>query len=289
MATHDAAPQSVQLGDWKLTCISDGTFRLDGGAMWGVVPAALWRSMTPPAADNTIQLALNCFLAERGSDKVLIEGGVGDRWEAKHLAMYQIDRGRNLEASLAMVGVTASEITHAIASHCHWDHIGAWVVKEGDTLLPRFPNAAYMAPQIEIEAALHPDPVRKASYRAEDLQAVLDAGMLTGYHDGDELLPGIHGHVLGGHSSGVAVIRVDGGPSDQQAIFWADVVPTTHHIQPPYIMAYDLNAEWSYNVRSEWLRRASEGAWLGLFYHDPEVPFARIVPDGRRYALQPVG
>ncbi len=254
--------------------------------MWGVVPANIWRSMTPPAEDNTIEMALNCFLLERGEEKVLIEAGVGDRWAQKHLDIYHIDRSRTLIASLGMLGVAPDEITHAIASHCHWDHIGAWVKSEGDTLVPQFPNAKHFAPQVEIDAVLNPDAVRKASYRSDDLQMVLDRGLLHGFHDEEELLPSIFGHVLGGHSSGVSVIRIDGGPGAGQAVFWSDVVPTTHHIQPPYIMAYDLNAELSYNVRSEWLRKTADAGWLGLFYHDPEVPFARITPDGRRYALE---
>lgn len=288
MGTHDSAPRSLDFGDCRITCISDGTFRLDGGAMWGVVPANLWRPMTPPAEDNTILLALNCFLVERGEHKILIEGGVGDRWADKHRAMFHIDRSRTLVDSLAQAGVAPADITHAVASHCHWDHIGAWVVEREGSLEPRFPNARHFAPQIEVDAVLHPDPVRKASYRSEDLQAVLDAGLLEGFVDGQEVAPGVTGHVLGGHSSGVSVLRVDGGDPDHQAVFWADVVPTSHHIQPPYIMAYDLNAELSYQVRSEWLQRAAEGSWLGLFYHDPEVPFARVRADGRRYALEVV-
>ena len=288
MGTHNTQPRKLPLGDCQITCLSDGTFRLDGGAMWGVVPANLWRKMTPPAEDNTILLALNCFLVEKGQHKILIEGGVGDRWAEKHIAMYHIDRARTIDESLRLAGVQPEEITHAIASHCHWDHIGAWVRHEYGDLRPRFPNAHHFAPQIEIDAVLNPDPVRKASYRTEDLKAVLDAGLLQGFSDGEEIVPGITGHVLGGHSSGVSVLRVDGGAADQQAIFWADVVPTTHHIQPPYIMAYDLNAELSYNVRSEWIQKACEGRWVGLFYHDPEIPFARITSEGRRYGLQEV-
>ncbi|MCA9001944.1 MAG: MBL fold metallo-hydrolase, partial [Planctomycetes bacterium] len=276
MTSTPVKPQPVKLGDWTLTVVRDGFFRLDGGAMWGVVPQAIWREMTPPAEDNTIRMALNCFLAERGDVKVLIEGGVGDRWSDKHRAMYHLDRAQNLRRSLAALDLKPEDITHAVASHCHWDHVGAWVEEVDGELKPLMPNAKHYAPEAEIAQCLNPDAIRRASYRAEDLQALLDADLLMGFTGETQLIEGLTTHVLGGHSSGVSVIRLDGGSPADQAIFWADVVPTAHHIQPPYIMAYDMNAEVSYHVRSEWLERAAQGGWLGLFYHDPETPFGRI-------------
>lgn len=280
--------QSVQLGEWTVTQVPDGYFRLDGGAMWGVVPQAIWGKMTPPAEDNTIRMALNCFLAVRGDDKVLIEGGVGDRWADKHKAMYHLDRTQNLRASLAALSVKPEDITHAVASHCHWDHVGAWVEEVDGKLKPLMPNAKHFAPEAEIAQCLNPDRIRRASYRAEDLQTLLDEDLLIGFTGETQIIDGLTTHVLGGHSSGVSVIRLDGGDPESQAIFWADVVPTTHHIQPPYIMAYDMNAEVSYYARSEWLEKASEAGWLGLFYHDPETPFARITKPDRRYEIDPV-
>ncbi|MFT4648043.1 MAG: glyoxylase-like metal-dependent hydrolase (beta-lactamase superfamily II) [Planctomycetota bacterium] len=280
--------QSVQLGEWTVTQVPDGFFRLDGGAMWGVVPKAMWGKLTPPAEDNTIRMALNCFLAERGTVKVLIEGGVGDRWSEKHVAMYHLDRTQSLRVSLAALDVLPEDITHAVASHCHWDHVGAWVEEVDGELKPLMPNAKHYAPEAEIAQCLNPDRIRKASYRSQDLQTLLDEDLLVGFTGETQILEGLTSHVLGGHSTGVSVFRLDGGTPESQAIFWSDIVPTTHHIQPAYIMAYDMNAEESYNVRSEWLERACEGGWVGLFYHDPEVPFARITKPERRYVIEPV-
>lgn len=271
---------------WKITALSDGFLRLDGGAMWGVVPAAFWRSMTPPAEDNTILLALNCFLAEKGEHKVLIEGGVGDRWNEKLRGIYHIQSDPNIAFTLHEVGVAPEDITMVVLSHCHWDHCGALVVERDGKLVPRFANAKVYAPAIEIDSCQNPDPVRAASYRAEDLGALEQAGLLIPMDGTTTVLPGIEVHILGGHSDGVSVILI--GEGSERAIFWSDVVPTTHHVQPPYIMAYDLDVARSYEVRSEWIARAADNGWLGLFYHDPEVPFARIERAGKRYGIVPL-
>ena len=120
--------RSVQAGEWKITALSDGFFRLDGGSMWGVVPANIWRKLTPPAEDNTIRLALRPFLLERGDVRAVVEVGVGDRWEEKWRGIYHIDRTETLEGTVRACGLEPEEITHVVASHCHWDHIGSQVV-----------------------------------------------------------------------------------------------------------------------------------------------------------------
>ena len=285
--TTGFCPRVIEIGGWRIRELSDGFFRLDGGAMWGVVPANLWRKLTPPADDNTIRMALRPFLAERGAHKVVIEAGVGQRWEEKWRAIYQLEPSTTLAQSLAACGVAPHEVTHVVASHCHWDHIGALVVARDGALAPLFPNARHFAPRIEIAMAKQPGHARAGSYRAEDLLAVERAGLLQAFEGRFEVLPGLVCHTLGGHSDGVSVITI-GEEAGDCAIFWSDVVPTTHHVQPPYIMAYDLDVARSFEVRSEWIERAERGAWIGLFYHDEQHAFGRIVRDGKRYAVRPI-
>ena len=200
------SPQRMQLGDWTFTELADGYLRLDGGAMWGVVPRAMWQNWTPPDEHNRIFMATRCFLAERGDDVVVIEGGVGDRWEPKWMGRYGIESGGALTESLRRAGREPEEVTHAIASHCHWDHIGAWLVEDKGERVPRFPKARYLAPADEIEAALHPDSLRRASYRAEDLDILQASGRLQAYDGQSELLPGLEARVVRGHSGGIALL-----------------------------------------------------------------------------------
>jgi glyoxylase-like metal-dependent hydrolase (beta-lactamase superfamily II) len=278
-------PRTVQAGEWKLTALSDGFMRLDGGSMWGVVPASMWRKLTPPAEDNTILIALRPFLAERGAYKVVIEPGLGDRWDPKWRAIYQIVRDETLAQSLQTLGLAPEAITHVVATHCHFDHIGAQVIEQGGALVPQFPRAEHWAPTTEIAIAKKPGHARAASYRAEDVEPIEARGLLHAYDGTREILPGLVAHVLGGHSDGVAVLTFNADGPGETAIFWSDVVPTTHHIQPPYIMAYDIDVVRSFEQRSAWLERAADGNWIGMFFHDVERPFARIARDGRRYAL----
>lgn len=286
-----ASPASLRAGAWDLFPLLEGRMRLDGGAMWGVVPAALWRKLTPPDADNTIELALRPVLARRGADVVLIEPGIGSRWDAKQRALYRIDARPGIAAALAEHGLAPEDVTHVLATHCHWDHIGAWVVERAGELAPAFARARHFAPRVEIERCLTAEHARRGSYRPADVRPLLDAGLLAGYAGEFELLPGLVAHVLGGHSEGVSVVtfgldahRADAPP----AIFWSDVVPTRHHAQPPYIMAFDIDVETSFRVRSEWLERAAAGGWSCLYYHDAQLAAGRLAREGKRYVCAPL-
>lgn len=277
-------PRSVRVGDWTLTALSDGYLRLDAGGMWGVVPKALWEALTPAAPDNTILIALRPFLAVRGDDVVVIEGGVGRRWDERWRRIYQMVATETLESTLAACGVALGDVTHVVASHAHWDHIGALVDAAG---APLFPNARHFAPAIEIETARRPGHARAPSYRAQDVEPLLERGLLEGFDGATELLPGLKAHVLGGHSDGVSVITFNEDGPGETAVFWSDVVPTSHHVQPAYIMAYDIDVVRSFEQRSAWLERAAREGWIGCFYHDVDQAFGRVRGDGRRYAFEP--
>lgn len=287
-----AAPE-LHISGWRIRPVIEGRFRLDGGAMWGVVPKNLWGPLTPPAEDNTIAMALRCFLCERGDDRVVIEGGVGDRWSDKHRGLYHLNGG-HLRRGLADLGVTPEQITCAVASHGHWDHVGGWVESTDAGLAPLFPNARHVLPAVELERCLNPDHVRKASYRPEDLATLVERGQLEGLDTSSgaptEVLPGVWLETVGGHSDGSSVVFVGAEPraAGDTAVFWGDVVPTGHHIQPPYIMAYDIDVARSFEQRGRLLADAAEHGWWGLYYHDESQAWSRLVRDGRRFATAEV-
>ena len=279
------ALRETRLGPWRIVALRDASFALDGGAMFGVVPRTLWEKLTPVNADHTVPLSTTPYLLDDGVHKVVVEPGLGQRWGDKQRAMFHIDHGdgRELLESLRAAGVAPEEVTHCLMSHCHWDHIGAVCGVDG---LPVFPNAEHWAPASERDACLTPDHLRRASYRTEDLQPVIDAGLLRVYSGDHEVLPGLRMVEIGGHSDGVSLVILE--TEEGKAAFWADVVPTANHVHLPFIMAYDMNAEKSWQVRSEWIPRAAEEGWLCLLYHDPATPLGRFVHDGRRYAFQPL-
>ena len=285
-------PRTLVAGGWRITDLFDASFRLDGGAMWGVVPKNLWARMTPPADDNTILLAARPYLAERDGVRVVIEGGMGSRWNDKQRAIYHLDRDprTTLEATLRTRGLAPEDIDHVVCSHCHFDHIGALVEERDGELSPLFPRARVHFPAPELAAARTPHHPRRASYRADDFEPLIEAGLVELHsNEGDstggrELLPGITLHQVGGHSEGMTVVLFGEGDAGPTAAFWGDLIPTSHHIQPPYIMAYDVDVPRSFEMRTMWLARAADEGIVGLSYHDPHRPFTRIVRDGKRYA-----
>ncbi|KAA3609031.1 MAG: MBL fold metallo-hydrolase [Planctomycetota bacterium] len=277
--------REIRVGRFRIRALRDARFALDGGAMFGVVPRTLWQRLTPVNEDHTIPLATTPFLIEDDRHRVVLEPGLGLRWEEKARRMFHIDHGDGHEigASLAALGVEPETVTHCLMSHLHWDHAGGACGADGE---PLFPRAEYWAPASEIHAALHPDHLRRASYREEDVQPLLDHDLLGGFQGEAEPVPGIRMIELGGHSDGVSLILVEDG--GQTACFWADVVPTRNHVHLPFIMAYDMNAALSHQVREAWIPRAVEENWTCLLYHDPLFPMVKFVQDGKRYTFEPI-
>lgn len=281
-----AAPlRETRLGAWRIVALRDADFALDGGAMFGVVPRALWGRLTPVNEDHTVPLATTPYLLDDGEHRVVVEPGMGHRWSDKERAMFHIDHGggHELVASLRAAGVEPEEVSHVLMTHCHWDHIGAACGADG---APVFPHARHWTPRSERDAAMDPDHLRRASYRRPDLEPIVDAGLLEVFDGEAEVLPGLSMVELGGHSDGVSLVLLD--TPEGKAAFWADVVPTRNHVHLPFIMAYDMNAEKSWQVRSEWIPRAVEEEWLNLLYHDPVAPMGRFRFDGKRYAFDPL-
>ena len=269
----------MKFGDYRVEIVPDCEFRLDGGAMFGVVPRNLWSRTFPPDEQNRIRMNMNCVFIDTGSERVLIETGIGDKWSEKHVAMYGIDRKRSLDKSLqAIAGVNANEITIVINTHLHFDHAGGNTKHdESGTLVPSFPNARYFISRAEYEHAESPSDRDRASYLVENWRPLKESGQVE-LKDADyEVVPGLSMETHAGHNRSMQCWRLDRG--GQTLFGFADLVPTRAHVPFAWIMGYDLYPVETLEAKKRLLPQAARDGWACLFYHDPQQPLGRIVED----------
>jgi glyoxylase-like metal-dependent hydrolase (beta-lactamase superfamily II) len=192
----------MQFGDYRVEIIPDCEFRLDGGAMFGVVPRNLWSKPCPPDDQNRIRMNMNCLFIEAGRERILIDTGIGDKWSAKHRAMYGINRVRSLDESLKEIaGVTSSDITIVINTHLHFDHAGGnTLVDESGQAVPAFPHARYFVSRAEFEHAEAPTDRDRASYFAENWQPLRQSGQLELKDSEYEVVSGLRMETQTGHN-----------------------------------------------------------------------------------------
>ncbi|MDZ7289927.1 MAG: MBL fold metallo-hydrolase [candidate division KSB1 bacterium] len=260
----------MKFSDIEIFLLSDGLFRLDGGAMFGVVPRALWEKNDPPDEKNRILLGLNPLLILRGKEKVLIDAGIGDKFDPKFGGIYGIQREQTLIDQLATRGLQPEDITHVILTHLHFDHIG-WSTRRNvaGEIVPTFPNATYFCQRGEFEYALNPDPRSKASYIQENFVPLQQHGVLQVLEGSGEILPGIEGVVTGGHTRDHMIVKVHS--TGKIVCFLADLVPTTSHLKTPYVMGYDLYPAQTMEIKPKVLQQAFEEQWLLVFEHAPRI------------------
>jgi glyoxylase-like metal-dependent hydrolase (beta-lactamase superfamily II) len=305
----------VEIGDYRIEIIPDTEFRLDGGAMFGVVPRVLWERVCPPDESNRISMNMNCVFVDTGKEKVLIETGIGEKWSEKETAMYGIFRERPLAETLfEKTGCKPDDITIVVNTHLHFDHAGGNTViadrgsriadldyasthrrrtmggnptgREGvldlqaSTPTPQFTSARYFVSASELDAANNPHERDRASYLSENWQPVIDSGQLELKPDDYEVVPGLKLQTIRGHSQTMQTWRLDRG--GETVYGFADLIPTRHHLRLPWIMGYDLYPTETLEFKKRILPEAVEGKWLCLFYHDLAPEFLRLVEsDGK--------
>lgn len=277
----------MQIGPYRLDRVDDGHFRLDGGAMYGVVPRVLWSRKAPPDEQNRIALGLNCLLLRGDGRSILVDAGIGDKFDAKERGMYGITRREGeLLLQLEDLGVRAEDVTDVILTHLHFDHGGGLTTRRGDEILPVFPRARHHVQRRNWAWAMEPTERDRASYLKENY-AVLEKSGLVNLLDGDvEILPGIHAMGTEGHTTGHQMIRIEGAQGT--AVHCGDLIPTSWHLPLPWIMGYDLRPLETLEEKRRLLTRAAEEGWILFFEHDPEPErFAgKVALDGKgRYHL----
>lgn len=267
----------MQFGDFELFSISDGTFRLDGGAMFGVVPKVLWERTNPADERNRILLGLNCLLIKSQVDLILVDTGIGDLYDEKFASMFGIDRpGGGLVGGLAALGYKPADITKVILTHLHFDHSGGNCVRaEKDELTPAFSNAMYYFQQGELEYAKQPDPRSRGSYLSQNWEAVEASDQLTLISGDHEVVPGVSVQVTGGHTRDHQILKIES--DGKVACFLADLAPTSSHLKTPYVMGYDLYPGTTMQMKEKVLKQALAENWLLLFEHAPNVKAGYLI------------
>ncbi len=298
----------MNFGDYRVEIIPDTEFRLDGGAMFGVVPRVLWERVCPPDGFNRIRLQMNCLFIETPTEKILIETGIGEKWTGKHIQMYGIFREKPLARTLfEKTGYTPGDITIVVNTHLHFDHAGGNTILEremgrkGDReikggnphvskgvnakIIPSFPNARYFVSKSEFEQAENPHERHRASYLRENWACLIESGQLELKPDNYEVVEGLTMETVRGHSETMQCVRLN--RSGHTLYSFADLIPTRHHLPFAWIMGYDLYPVETLEFKKRILPQAVQENWLCFFYHDFDSPLCRLVEiDGKLKAVK---
>jgi glyoxylase-like metal-dependent hydrolase (beta-lactamase superfamily II) len=272
--------QTFTLGSLRCHLLEGGSQRLDGGAMFGVVPKPLWSRKVVPDDRNRIPLAMRCLLIEHPDGLVLVDTALGDKQDPKFLDIYGVEnRGdpgpTRLEDALREAGHRPEEVRWVINTHLHFDHAGGNTLRSGTGVRLGFPNATYVVQQHELEFARHTNERTRASYLPPNFEPVAEAGRWRLIDGEVEILPGIRARLTPGHVPWhQSIVIASGGDT---AVFLADLVPTSAHLPLAYIMGYDLEPLRTLESRRSLYRDALAGHWWFIFEHDPTVAMGRVV------------
>lgn len=276
----------VAIGDIEVIRLLDGTFRVDGGAMFGVVPKTLWAKRAVPDRENRITLALNCFLIRTPETTLLLDTGVGPDVDRRYVDFYSFERDLGLFGVLAELRLGPEDIDIIVNSHLHFDHCGGNTLRTAEgRWVPAFPKARYVVQRGEWEQALHPVERDKPSYLPARLKPLGSPGTLSLVEGDAPVAPGVEAVLVPGHTAFHQGLKVVSG--GRTFFYLGDSVPTVAHIDLPYIMSYDLYPVDTFNNKKALLARAAEEGWVVAFSHDLSHPFGTLQRSGKRLDFVP--
>jgi glyoxylase-like metal-dependent hydrolase (beta-lactamase superfamily II) len=265
------------LGDFELTVLSDGTYFLDGGAMFGVVPKPLWERRAPADELNRILLGTNTVVVRTGKHTVVIETGIGNKLPPKFAEIFEAKQ--QLPQAFAAAGISMTEVDIVINTHLHFDHCGWNTTLTADgKVVPTFPNARYFAHRGEVEHG-HLQLERDAvSYISENYDPLVESGQMALLEDNPgsvtEIVTGISVEVYPGHTAQLMAVNIDS--NGRRACYISDLIPTSAHLDPTWVMGYDLDPVTCIAQRKRFYSRAIPENWLVLFTHDHHRPMGYI-------------
>lgn len=272
----------MKIGNYNLSVIETGTLGLDGGAMFGVVPKALWQKTNPADQSNRVKLAARNLLLESGDRKILIDTGIGNGWDEKFVKIYSIDQTENsLFNSLKEKGIAPEDITDVILTHLHFDHTGGAVVFDGEKVLPAFPNAKYYVRKKQFEWANNPSDRDKGSFVKNRFNTLYDEGILALIDEGKEFDEGIELFEVNGHTFSQQLVKIS--DNSKTLFYCADLIPFASHLHIPYVMGFDLQPLITVLEKKEYLFQAVEENWYLFFEHDPKIVSATVELTNKGY------
>ena len=266
----------TSLGDFELTVVSDGTYFLDGGAFFGVVPKTMWSKKAAPDEQNRLEAGLNSLLVRTGEKNILIETGIGNKLPDKLVQIYK--QPAKLLDNLHTAGVAPEEIDIVINTHLHFDHCGWNTVRRGDQIVATFPNAKYYVQRKEWEHGCLQLERDAISYVSPNYDPLLETGQMVLLDGDQELLPGISVKVFPGHTANMQAVIIEsgGGKGTKKACYISDLIPTSMHIGLTWVMAFDLFQLETIESRKKYYAWAMPERWLTVFTHYDQTPWGYI-------------
>lgn len=260
----------------KLYTINTGYFKLDGGAMFGVVPKVIWNKINPADENNLCSWALRCLLIEDGNRLILVDNGIGNKQNEKFMSHYYLHGDDTLDKSLKQHGFHRDDITDVFLTHLHFDHCGGSIIREGDTLVPAFKNAVFWSNASHWDWAVHPNDREKASFLKENILPIQESGQLKFVEDENQSAEKIIGNgkfapnfdllFVNGHTSQMMLPKLM--YKERTIVYMADLLPSAGHIPLPYVMAYDMFPLTTLKEKKEFLNEAAEENYILFFEHD---------------------
>ncbi|MDQ6890358.1 MAG: MBL fold metallo-hydrolase [Bacteroidota bacterium] len=255
----------------KLFSVNAGYFKLDGGAMFGVVPKSMWQKLNPPDEKNLCNWAMRCLLIEDENRLMLIDNGMGNKQDEKFFGHYYLNGDDTIEKSLSKYGFAKDDITDVFLTHLHFDHCGGSIEKSGNKLVPAFKNATYWSNEKHWEWATNPNDREKASFLKENILPIKESGKLKFIEtkEGLEFTENIKIRFVKGHTESMMLPQIK--YKEKTIIFMADLLPSVAHIPVPYIMAYDTRPLETLREKKLFLSEAQKEDYILFFEHDPEI------------------
>ncbi|MCB0665216.1 MAG: MBL fold metallo-hydrolase [Saprospiraceae bacterium] len=265
----------------KITPLEAGRFKLDGGAMFGVVPKRIWNRLNPADDENMCSWTMRSLLLETGEKKILVDCGIGFKQGEKFRSHFY-PHGAELEDSMEEVNISAEEITDVFITHFHFDHVGGALKEVNGKIFPTFPNATYWSNQVHYDYAYDPNARERASFLKENFVPLKDQGKLQfiDYQNDDVAwLPGIKVRFVEGHTAAQMILIID--DINGTSVFCADLIPSAWHAPLPYIMAYDMQPIKTLEEKERLLEEAVQNDWTLIFEHDPVTIKGKVIRDER--------